>query len=308
MVDVASQVLFSSLTADGQIIRFQLAMEAWNKEILSERYINATTTQQREFINQWLADFEMKWKANQTRVNLLSARGGAYVASKALKIDILGADEFVSLYRDEMMLFNSVDWAKARQLRNELATRIKDYDKFYAGWEEYLKSAQAAGLSQADKVTKYLNAGGKEFTALKDSAGRLWNPGRYASMYANTRGSEAYDEMTQNAFVSNGGDVVQISNHGTTTPICKQFEGKFYSLTGRTKGLPILQYRPPFHPNCKHIALPMVGRSVDVMQTFNKMKNVEIIEEKQAYSTATLQTINKQKAYLRQNRPTLAGV
>ena len=305
MIDLSTQILFSTLTPEAYNIRFQLAMIAWKRRILSDEYVNAVGITQKDFINNWLNDFEKTFTTYQDKINIMSARNGYFVASKALSINT-DIEDFISLYRDEIVLYNSTDWAKARMLRNDVATRMKDYKSFYSGWETYLKSAQASGLSQTDRVTAYLNAGGKYFTGLRDSANRIWRPERYASMYANTRGSEAYNYFTEQRFISNGGDVVLISNHGTTTPICKEFEGKYFSLRGLTRGLPILPYQPPFHPNCKHIMLPQSGKENDVMRETNKMKNVSILSAKQQYTESDLKAVQKQKAYLSKNRVSAA--
>jgi len=49
---------------------------------------------------------------------------------------------------------------------------------------------------------------------------------------------------------------VQVSSHGTVCEICAQYEGKVYSISGKTLGYPILDARTPFHPNCEHSLLP----------------------------------------------------
>lgn len=51
-----------------------------------------------------------------------------------------------------------------------------------------------------------------------------------------------------------GIDVVKIiGGEWHDCPICKQYEGNKYSLTGKTKKYPKLSIFPPFHPNCSHV-------------------------------------------------------
>ena len=51
-------------------------------------------------------------------------------------------------------------------------------------------------------------------------------------------------------------DLVEISDHGTETEICEQYEGNVYSLFGKTPGYDVIDQYPPFHPNCQHHMFP----------------------------------------------------
>lgn len=66
-----------------------------------------------------------------------------------------------------------------------------------------------------------------------------------------------------------GIDVVKIiGGEWHDCPICKQYENKKFSLTGRTKKYPKLSIFPPFHPNCSHI-IKVIVEDEDLEQQGN---------------------------------------
>lgn len=93
-------------------------------------------------------------------------------------------------------------------------------------------------------------------TGFVDKAGRRWGLERYTRMVAMTTTREAQTAATANRLVERGQDLVTISSHRTETPLCKRYEGKTFSLTGRTAGYPVIDVLPPFHPGCWHVVTP----------------------------------------------------
>ena len=91
-----------------------------------------------------------------------------------------------------------------------------------------------------------------------DKRGRKWQPKHYARMVARTTTREAMSEAFLARAAHEGEDLIRVSSHpdGQADPICVPFEGKLFSLSGRTPGLPVLERRPPFHPNCRHVLIP----------------------------------------------------
>lgn len=81
---------------------------------------------------------------------------------------------------------------------------------------------------------------------------RNYNMKYYSEMVARTRLRDLQSEATENMANEFQMDLVEISDHGTTTEVCQEFEGKVYSLSGKSKKYPPFKVRPPFHPNCWH--------------------------------------------------------
>jgi hypothetical protein len=95
--------------------------------------------------------------------------------------------------------------------------------------------------------------GGAQFININ---GRNYNLKKYSKMVARTRLRTVQSKATINQCKYHDEDLVEVSNHGTKTPICLPFEGNTYSITGKTKLFPQLPEEPPFHPNCWHFIFP----------------------------------------------------
>jgi hypothetical protein len=95
------------------------------------------------------------------------------------------------------------------------------------------------------------------FTALVDRGGKHWSIDSYAEMLVRTHVIKANGEGTKNRLLTNLVDLVEISKHNSSCPICQPYEGKVYSLTGGSKGY---EKAPelPIHPNCRHTYLPYI--------------------------------------------------
>ena len=74
----------------------------------------------------------------------------------------------------------------------------------------------------------------------------------YAEMCVYTESMTASSQATVNIAVDNDGDLVQVSNHNTICPICQQYEGNIYSISGTDKEYPFYDNYIPAHPRCKH--------------------------------------------------------
>ena len=92
--------------------------------------------------------------------------------------------------------------------------------------------------------------------------GRNYNLKKYSKMVARTRLRKVQSEAVIRMSEEFGTDLVQVSDHGTTTPICLPFEGNVYSISGKNKDHPVLPERPPFHPNCQHNISPTSERII----------------------------------------------
>ena len=82
--------------------------------------------------------------------------------------------------------------------------------------------------------------------------GRHYQPDYYADLVARTKFHEVQSLASLDVADNVGSDLVIVSNHNTTTPMCKEHEGKVYSISGKHPKYPKLVDKPPFHPNCLH--------------------------------------------------------
>jgi len=75
---------------------------------------------------------------------------------------------------------------------------------------------------------------------------------KYAEMLLRTTTRELQTQGTLYAAEEVGSDLIQVSSHNTTCPICVEYEGKIYSRSGTSQIFPPLEETPPYHPYCLH--------------------------------------------------------
>jgi Phage minor capsid protein 2 len=106
-------------------------------------------------------------------------------------------------------------------------------------------------------------------TGYIDSAGREWKPDRFAEMSARTTLAEAQNLGLLNQLEEDGADLVQITSHKSSCPICAIYEGRVYSLSGLSDRWPSLRGTAfsvayhTIHPNCRHRLAPYSERYAD---------------------------------------------
>jgi len=92
-------------------------------------------------------------------------------------------------------------------------------------------------------------------TGFKDRAGRTWRMTTYTEMVARTTSMECFLQGTVNRLAEQGHDLIKVSTHRGACELCRPFEGKILSITGKTPGYPTLEEAKSgglFHCNCRH--------------------------------------------------------
>lgn len=112
-----------------------------------------------------------------------------------------------------------------------------------------------ASIKEISKEVKEV-IGQQGFTVLLDRGGKKWSLNRYSEMLARTHLIRANTEASINRCGDFNVDIVEISDHNTDCPICIEFEGKIFSISGKSENYPKLVFQPVYHPNCKHTILP----------------------------------------------------
>jgi len=99
-------------------------------------------------------------------------------------------------------------------------------------------------------------------TGIVDAAGRRWKPEVYVDMVVRTKTAATAREVRINEAISRGVMYGRISSHGATDA-CRKYEGIIVKLTPEADGdYPYIGDLPRneiFHPNCKHVVLPLRG-------------------------------------------------
>lgn len=147
--------------------------------------------------------------------------------------------------------------------------------------------------SIAKDVKRVLDESG--ITALVDRGGKQWDLMTYGEMLARTKLTQAHNTGTINRMVESGYDLVEVSAHAGSCPLCEPWQGQILSATGRTPAYESLDNAMAmglFHPNCRHTVTAYQNAYLDkaVVWDVNTQEYVPYMElrkaERQAFSEA----------------------
>ena len=95
--------------------------------------------------------------------------------------------------------------------------------------------------------------------AVRYADGRMVSVEAYSEMSSRTILGNSARQATLNRNAELGNDLVRMSTHARTSPMCEPWEGRVYSETGNSSDYPPLQEAidgGAFHANCKHALAP----------------------------------------------------
>lgn len=118
---------------------------------------------------------------------------------------------------------------------------------------------------KANLISKLTDNG---ITAIKYANGKAVSLDSYAAMVARTTTTEAVNRSVMQQMKDLDQDLVQMSNHYSSCPICAAYEGRVYSISGDDKRYPPLDTAfsgdyANIHPNCAHRITPYVEKYDD---------------------------------------------
>jgi hypothetical protein len=109
-------------------------------------------------------------------------------------------------------------------------------------------------------IEEKLNEGG--VFAVEYGGNRMMPSDKYAAMLARTARIETDNIAMLGKALDDGNDLVECSVEPSTCPLCAVYQGRIYSISGKTPGYPAL-YKTAFkngysiiHPNCRHQFFP----------------------------------------------------
>ena len=307
MADLTEQV-FINVSKRSQIIRLSSLLRKWAERSL--KLEGATDKITRKNINNWLNDFEVIYKSEMLKIKEGAGVIGYAVANKeavnvgAVDVGTISIDNFLIKYGLALDATNSVDSVNIRNFRNSLGTRWKgSYKSFYDEWNTVINQPAIKGLSFSALVKKVRDKPWyRDLVSIVDSSGRKWDPDTYSAMYSVTQASTFQDDVHVDELKDLGIEFVQISSHGTDTPICMQYEGKIFALSANTIGVPVLEVRPPFHPNCRHISISARPELAEDYRVINRRVDNTFQSKKSDFPKNWQRTVLKQETYNKKNR------
>lgn len=212
------------------------------------------------------AKIEKELLAYEKRVNGRARKGYEAVADitryvnkvETRKSSQTLSNEMLSLLKQFDLDTTSIKQENARYIRfveNYYKRTNKTLKKEYITEKEYL-SKKVDQFDKAEKTVAYKN---------KDGSIRGYHDiASYDSMIYNTNLTNTGVQESIKSCIEFNKDVVYVEPHPFSCPMCQEYQGKFYSLTGLTqvyRSQPIQTYESAVywnggglnHPNCSHI-------------------------------------------------------
>ncbi len=146
--------------------------------------------------------------------------------------------------------------------------RMNDDTYRRAGIRGVIKSKAIGGSTRKAReyIVDYLKEHG--ITGFRDKTGKRWRLGTYANMVVRTTASQSTNLGAIERIVEEGGDLVKMSHHYGSCPICAPLQDRVYSISGKNPNYPPLAWAfskidkngsdtldnswLTIHPNCRH--------------------------------------------------------
>ena len=130
------------------------------------------------------------------------------------------------------------------------------------------ETRRAASSRLRDALVKELGDG------VRVQAGsRSFKPDYYAEMVTRTRTREAVTEGAIRTGQANGVCLFRVSVHqNPCEEVCQALQGKIFATVEGT-GFPMMTKRPPYHPSCKHVAVPYVPKDDEEEERLREFSN-----------------------------------
>ncbi|AZO95271.1 phage minor capsid protein [Halocella sp. SP3-1] len=147
-------------------------------------------------------------------------------------------------------------------------------------------------------IDKLANRG---ITGFKDEAGRYWKLDTYAEMATRSATGRAALEGHASRIQENGRDLVIVSDHGEECELCRPWERRILSLSGKSKKYPSLaeaQKAGLFHSNCRHtynLYIRGLTRDVGNKNAHADSEGYEV-RQKQRYNERQIRKWKRRKA------------
>lgn len=226
---------------------------------------------------------------------------------EALGISNIG-DGFVQLHKNAIEVLSDNLINNFAEVNNQVGRRIEDSIRNIGLTDAQMKFATGQTINQLqDELVNNLIK--KGIGGITDKRGRVIPFTSYAELLSRSIVAETQNTCVINVAKEHEKDLVKMTQHNTTCPICAVYEGRVYSLTGKDERFPKLSNIPGFnkgynniHPRCRHRITPYIEKYNDVKEDIkNSNRSFEVDKDKEA-SIKAYQEEQKEKARLRDDK------
>jgi len=176
----------------------------------------------------------------------------------------------------DAVLFTETYTARATMLKGANSTFISAVNAISA---DMLKGNKSINQAMADTIGKMSDSG----IPLIDKAGRKWSAEGYTRMLYRTTLQQATTEAQMVRADEYGADLIEVSSHADSRPLCAPYQGRIFSRTGKSDKYPSLsttsygQAAGLFGINCRHSWYPYFEGISE--QTFKPIPQKEVAED-----------------------------
>jgi hypothetical protein len=288
---------------------YQQAQTAMEYTIANKQARGNVTDYQESLLSQiqdqldYLEIVSKNFSKEQLPKNYRKGVDGATNEIKKMGLDIGDYESFSRLHTQsvEMLVSNMI--ADLTDATRFVGREMKDVIR-KAGMNAIAqKQATGSTVKEAKRLVKQ-NLIKEGINGIKDRRGRMISLDAYAATVARSTSREATNTAKMTHLQANGYDLVQMSDHATTCPICQAYEGRVYSISGKDARYPQLDRafssHANIHPNCEHVVVPYVEDLADNPEADRKFSNRSFDIDKR--SKAEIDRYNKQQKEKRERR------
>lgn len=180
-----------------------------------------------------------------------------YNSLKNLGISNIG-DGFAQLHTDAIEVLSDNIINNFAEVNNQVGRRIEGTIRDIGLTSTQMKFATGQTIRQLQNelIDNLVNTG---LGGITDRRGRVIPFTTYAELLARSIVAETQNTSVINVAKEHKKDLVKMTQHNTACTVCQEYEGKIYSISGKSEKYPALKSIPGFskgynniHPRCRH--------------------------------------------------------
>lgn len=242
------------------IIYYQDAEQKLIRIIAQKEAKGTVTAYSKSLLNQVKKEIEklnekaIDWTADNLPVEYKKGIESAVNGYAQLGVEIGSVESFSKLNNKNINIIVRNTMNDLTNANNFIGRKIED-DIRQAGLDA-IADKELTGLTVKQTKTNLINKLiDQNVMAIKTRNGRNMNISSYAETVARSTSREAQNRGLLDTVTTSNRDLVKMSSHATTCPICSPLQGRVYSISGKSTEYPSLEVAyggiyANIHPNC----------------------------------------------------------
>ena len=204
----------------------------------------------------FLDKFDKLSKEYQTKMINKQTKGIEHIKSV---INAPNTSDISETYKNTLQELK-LDTTSQSQANKKFGVRVKEY------YKRALKSVGIDNINIKEYLIKKLDKYEAIEKVVRYSNGSYYGIDAYNSMVYNTNLTRTAWQETIKRNAVEGNDLVYVIPHMYSCPLCQEWQGMTYSISGHTQGYMKLDTAIDnglLHPNCKHVIVAYAGQEDD---------------------------------------------